>query len=339
MMNTKLIYDNLNNGKLDNDKIYFEIIIPTYKREILLEKAINSALNQDYDEPFIISIIDDNPESNNDTEKMIKEKFYGRVRYFKNIINQGMFGNWNVGVDVSIGQYIVLLHDDDELKENFLKTIHKVILKVNDFGVISSKPRDIDVFGNFLNESYINILKKRISRTFFKNKIIKIRPNRFFLFNPQNICGIVFNKTELGNDLFWEKDEFPSADYYLNFRLSKKLKSYKLPDHIEISLYRWHKNESTNPDVIKKTLVSDYRFLNKIYENQTYLLRKTYIFILNTIYKFKLNTIKNPNIKKDVAAILELNLEKTFFSRKLFWMTINLYNFILDVKNAKKLED
>ena len=80
---------------LPNPKV--SILIPTYKREILLKEAIDSALNQFSFDDYQVIIIDNNPERNCLTEKLINEINNEKILYYKNSVNIGMFGNWNRG--------------------------------------------------------------------------------------------------------------------------------------------------------------------------------------------------------------------------------------------------
>ena len=43
--------------------------------------------------------------------------------YMKNEENIGMFGNWNRALEVTRTKYVVLLHDDDWLTENYIETV------------------------------------------------------------------------------------------------------------------------------------------------------------------------------------------------------------------------
>ena len=65
------------------------VIIPTYKRPIMLEKAIKSVINQTYKNIEII-VVDDNKYNSKEhinTKNMIKN--YPNVRYYKNKKNIG----------------------------------------------------------------------------------------------------------------------------------------------------------------------------------------------------------------------------------------------------------
>jgi len=91
------------------------IIIPTHNRSKFLEEAVRSVLAQTYQD-FEIIIIDD--ASTDNTSEIISQKFAtdiknGRIRYVRNEKQMERSFSRNVGMDISRGEYIALLDDDD----------------------------------------------------------------------------------------------------------------------------------------------------------------------------------------------------------------------------------
>jgi len=102
------------------------IVIPTYKRPRLIKRAMQSVLNQVY-QNFEIVIIDDSP--NDETERVVKEFNDKRIKYIRNKIRRGYSGAKNQGVEESSpdSKYIAFLDDDDEYFPLFLeKTVKKL---------------------------------------------------------------------------------------------------------------------------------------------------------------------------------------------------------------------
>lgn len=99
------------------------IIIPTYNRPIFLERAINSALKQNFDDYEII-IIDDNGLNTKQqiATKSLLKKFKTKVlKYIPLEKNLGGCIARNHGVQEASGEYIFFLDDDDEFLPNKLK--------------------------------------------------------------------------------------------------------------------------------------------------------------------------------------------------------------------------
>jgi len=106
------------------------VIITTYNRAHLLFRAINSVLNQTY-QNFELIIV--NGGSSDDTEEVVKAIRDKRIRYCKQTKNKGMLADRNMGFDLSKGKYITILDDDDELLPEALETA------INEFSELSSE--------------------------------------------------------------------------------------------------------------------------------------------------------------------------------------------------------
>lgn len=130
---------------IEND-IYFnspiEIVIPTYKRPNLLLEALKSAINQDVDFQYLITIIDNDPDSMN-LNFLNKLEYKNRIRYIRNKDNLSLFGNWNRAIQVSKAPFVALLHDDDLLEDNYLSCVLKIIDKYPEVGVVTHDPFNV----------------------------------------------------------------------------------------------------------------------------------------------------------------------------------------------------
>ena len=92
------------------------VVIPTYKRNDFLIKAIDSVLSQTYKEIEIV-IVDDNGDNNSFREKNLslseKYKKYGNMRFIFPKSNNGGAEARNIGIREATGEYIAFLDDDD----------------------------------------------------------------------------------------------------------------------------------------------------------------------------------------------------------------------------------
>lgn len=87
------------------------VIIPTYNREDLILKALESINNQTFKD-YEILIIDD--ASTDNTEQVIKNLNHPKIRYFKLEKNGGQCIARNFGSKHVRGEYIAFLDSDDE---------------------------------------------------------------------------------------------------------------------------------------------------------------------------------------------------------------------------------
>jgi glycosyltransferase involved in cell wall biosynthesis len=96
------------------------VIIPTYNREKLLPRAIDSVINQTYPN-WELLIVDDR--SSDNTEALVKKyiSMDSRIKYLKNRRKKGPSGARNYGIINSKGEYIAFLDSDDEWAPHHLE--------------------------------------------------------------------------------------------------------------------------------------------------------------------------------------------------------------------------
>ena len=96
------------------------ICIPVFNGERYLKEAIQSALEQSYDH-FEIVIVDDN--SSDRSLEIVKALADPRIRLFSNDGPHGIGHNWNRCIELSSGDYFCLLHQDDILQRDYVKSM------------------------------------------------------------------------------------------------------------------------------------------------------------------------------------------------------------------------
>lgn len=133
------------------------IIIPTHKRKIeTLERAVFSALNQDYKEIEVV-IVDDNFGEELSSYRESTISFFGelikkdkRVKLVLNETNLGGALSRNAGVKASSGEYITFLDDDDvylnkKISNQLTYMIeNKVNVSFTDLSIYNEKEKLID---------------------------------------------------------------------------------------------------------------------------------------------------------------------------------------------------
>jgi glycosyltransferase involved in cell wall biosynthesis len=119
-----------------NKKPTVSVIIPTYNRAHLIGRAIESVLNQTYQD-FELIIVDD--ASTDNTEYLIKEfqQKDKRISYSKHDRNKGGSAARNTGIKTSKGQYIAFQDSDDEWLPGKLEKQMEILEKASqEVGVI-----------------------------------------------------------------------------------------------------------------------------------------------------------------------------------------------------------
>jgi len=106
------------------------VIIPTYNGAHLIGRAIQSVLNQTYQD-FEIIVVDD--ASTDNTEELVKSFNDGRIQYNRHEKTKGAAAARNTGIKFARGDYIAFQDSDDEWLPEKLEKQIKV------FGNTSSK--------------------------------------------------------------------------------------------------------------------------------------------------------------------------------------------------------
>jgi glycosyltransferase involved in cell wall biosynthesis len=94
-----------------NEKPTVSVILPTYNRAHLVGRAIQSVLDQTYQD-FEIIVVDDGSKDN--TEEVINGFTDTRIRYVKHQQNKGGSAARNTGIKFAKGKYIAFQDSDDE---------------------------------------------------------------------------------------------------------------------------------------------------------------------------------------------------------------------------------
>ncbi len=126
-------------------------IIVTHNSQTLLDNAIRSIFDQNYDN-YNIYIIDNNSEN---TEYLRKYDSSDKIDLHLLKINSGYCGGNNYGINLSIqnSELLIIMNPDIKLPNNFLKILtNKIKTKELNFGVIGPKL----VNNNHKNDLYID---------------------------------------------------------------------------------------------------------------------------------------------------------------------------------------
>lgn len=95
------------------------VLMPTYNREDMLKKAVQSFIDQDYENAELIIL---NNGSTDNTSEVIKSFTDQRIKYLHCVTNIKPPKNLNYLWDFASGELICQLHDDDQLTKESLST-------------------------------------------------------------------------------------------------------------------------------------------------------------------------------------------------------------------------
>lgn len=104
----------------------------TYRRPQQLRKQLQGMLQQEY-ENFEIIVSDNDPEA---SAKDVALSFADpRIKYFSNEMNLGMVRSFNMSFCRSIGEYIVMITDDDPIYPDMLRILVELLNNHPGYGV------------------------------------------------------------------------------------------------------------------------------------------------------------------------------------------------------------
>ncbi|MBE9179520.1 glycosyltransferase family 2 protein [Oculatella sp. LEGE 06141] len=166
-----------------------EVRIPTYKRPQLLERALNSLVNQDY-RNWVALVMDDSPYQEG---RSVAEKFRDeRIQYTPNLKNLGCAGNINrafTSKSLAGGMYACILEDDNWLMPTFLSE-----------NIASLKTHDVDLL---LRNQEIWLQDKDISKATGRTTRGDWFTNR--VYTPLELHAHLFYFEGISNGgLFWQ---------------------------------------------------------------------------------------------------------------------------------------
>jgi len=112
---------------------FFSVVIPTYNRPQMLKDAVETVLNQTFQD-FEIIIVDDHSENN--VNEIVEQLMDPRVQLIKNKNRKGACGARNTGVEHARSNWIKFLDDDDAWEPDMLAAVRKKIDQNSSFGLI-----------------------------------------------------------------------------------------------------------------------------------------------------------------------------------------------------------
>jgi glycosyltransferase involved in cell wall biosynthesis len=263
---------------MTKNKPKVSVCLPTYNsgNNNFLETAINSILNQSFDD-FELIIVDDF--STDNTREIIKS-YLGRdrrIKYYENEMNLGLFPNWNKCLNLTTGEYITILGQDDLMQpDNLLKKV-AILEQYSQVGLVTSSVQIIDDYNNITTWEWANYPNSYVmnGQEWLMNTVGEANP----------ICcpAVMFRKSvldKIGKQFDLNYDY--TADLKMWVEIAKVSDLYFLTDFL--INYRWHETNTTHRftalkqvsenlqvwgEFLDDLLLSDYQLFNNILTQQT----------------------------------------------------------------------
>jgi len=307
-----------------NDLI--SVILPVYNGEKYLSEAIESILNQTY-ENFEFIIINDGS-TDNSLELIEKYKEIDNRIIVISRENKGLIGTLNEGIEKSRGKYIARMDQDDiSLPNRFEEQIK-----------IMENNEEIIVCGSWIN-IFGNNIKNKIVKYYQKDKQIKSNLLLSCCFAHPSV--MMRKDVFVDNDIWYDMDFKNAEDYHLWTQLAKVGKFYNIPKvllnyrFLETSITRVaDKNELQRKKVYENIFEEALSLIDyKMNEEEIEL-----SFIISHKDRIKVNKIDLNKLRMYFDRVVQANYQNDFAdSFTLYKMLGNrwLLNFILhkDIKS------
>ena len=211
---------------MENPRV--SVVIPAYNHERYVGEAIQSVLNQTFQD-FELIIINDG--STDRTEEEILKFHDPRIRYYSQE-NRGLSATLNRGIELARGEFFTFLPSDDMMLPEKLQIQTKVLEESKDLGLVFSYPIIIDAQGKeIIDDPIVDWFKTPFDK---KEEIFPALFERNFLCAPT----VLIRKECFKKVGFFDESLKTAQDYDMWMRILKyyDLKIIKLP----LLKLRWH---------------------------------------------------------------------------------------------------
>ena len=296
---------------------FFTVIIPLYNKEMYIENAIKSILNQTFTD-FELLIIND---CSTDKSIEIASKFaFEKVQIIHHEKNSGLAATRNTGIKKATSNYVTFLDADDLWKPHFLEKI---------FHLIQNFP-DARIFGTNYEEIWGKTIKNPHNNSDSLPKHFLGYVNFFQINLKQGIYNhgsVCFHKEVYEKVGFYNEKIQLSQDLDFNIRANY---NYKLAfdNSVQMSYFMQTDNQLTRSSIVNKT-IPDYDKYEDWTKNNSDL--KKYLDFERYVLGKRLKKNNDLRWKKMVAPIDSNNLN---------WkqnLLLKLPSFVLNFLDKLKL--
>lgn len=324
-------------GKKNVGHPFISIVIPTYRREDLLRRSLESALNQNYDDYEII-VIDNDPNQYTKTECIIREYTDTKILYYKNNKNLGQIGNWNRGITLASGKWVVMLHDDDYLMPDYLKKVSQCIKERFDIEGLFVTAFKETVNANNI-ESGNSVLKNRYLQARYKSKekhqglVTELKfKDYYFDCGVNSPSGAIYKRSNILDLGGFYEEAFPISDWEFHLRYIAQYNLWILFDNLIV--IRNGDSDSVKLDIRRGFVIKGFEIRMEMLKHMNTLYGKWWIDLVTWRHTLEFQKLDESDIKDlSVNRIWRYHFMKILYyivvfsySSKLKYLVPNLEN-------------
>ena len=153
------------------------VCVPTYHRAALLKVFLPTILSQTLRDIEVLICDNASP----DETTAVVQPFLAadsRVRYYRNDTNLGPFGNFNRLLELSRGEYVCIVHDDDSYAPDFLEREAAMLDRHSNVGMVHCAVYEIDAQG----------ARQRTLRAYPTTRVLESRTEFIRYLQGHNVC-------------------------------------------------------------------------------------------------------------------------------------------------------
>lgn len=243
---------------------FVTVAIPTFRRLNFLVESVESALEQRFDRPVEVIVVDNDPTSTGaaDLLERLPRLKNARFRYYRNAENIGMYPNHNRCIELARSEWLTILNDDDLLDPDFLQTVFATLDHRADISGLVARKRNSDERGEKAVARH-SLVRRAAARLLLESYFTggQLRPItlRKLFWGPLagNLAGFLFRRDkalEIGG--FYPEDE-NSGDYWFYNRFAFRFGLWQA--RAVKATIRIAQNESAKPEVLESFFRQSYR--------------------------------------------------------------------------------
>lgn len=274
------------------------IVIPIYNAEKYLKRCIENIINNN-EKKIEIILINDGSIDNSDK---ICQEFIKKDKRIKYVFteNKGCSSARNLGIDLSVGEYIWFIDSDDFIEKNAIKSIIEEIKKLPEVIIFGVRQKEIK------NKTDRIILPKEEN----KNNFIY---NQTELFNSP--CNKIYkNEVIKNNKIYFLKNCHMGEDMAFNFKyfyyisrinyIKEYLYNYCLEDGVSYSIKK-------RAEIFKAFDETFEFYKDKNFEAMKIIFKKYYeINAIKCVYKTILYSSSDKDIKRNFLQKSRIEIKK-----------------------------
>ena len=231
--------------------MHFSIIIPTYNNRSLLKRTLKPLVQQRSID-FEILVVDDS--TSNIIESYISRLNIKNLKYYHNLPSFGAVKNWNYGLTLAKGEYIILLHHDEYFMDD-RHFLHKCLTR------FENSENDIIIVNSCVNFTDGSARKQKIPYK-IKSFILNHFPSMLFVSNIIGPTSCVVIKRDLVEPFNEKLKWLVDIDWYYRIIKNRKI---ALNNELFIGSIHGHEGQITNSLNIKETGIADQLELRNYY--------------------------------------------------------------------------